>query len=92
MNTTVTPTTRQNHAPPLPPPPAARPARRLSLLDRTALHLGVALIRWGRRSRRESARHERLANAYERALLARERNLAREQIERERYAVRARLF
>ncbi|WP_394769371.1 hypothetical protein [Lacisediminihabitans sp.] len=26
-----------------------RPVRRVSLLDRAALHLGVALIKWGRR-------------------------------------------
>ena len=39
------------------PPPTvrtlhARPVRRVGLLDRAALHLGVALITWGRRPAR----------------------------------------
>ena len=38
---------RQDH----PPQPITelRPSRRVGLLDRAALHLGVALITWGRR-------------------------------------------
>jgi hypothetical protein len=41
--------------------PATHPVRRVGLLDRAALRLGVALIRWGRRptrpARRERARY-----------------------------------
>ncbi|WP_167051883.1 hypothetical protein [Salinibacterium sp. ZJ77] len=44
------------------------PVRRLSMLDRAALHLGVALIRWGRRPHRALARYERRANDDERRL------------------------
>ena len=43
------------------------PVRHVGLVDRAALHLGVALIKWGRRP---SARHERRANMLERALLS----------------------
>ena len=51
--------------------------RRVSLLDRLALHLGVALIKWGRRPRVES--RERRANRYEQQLarLERERQFER---------------
>jgi hypothetical protein len=33
-----------------------RPVRRIGVIDRAALHLGVALIRWGRRPVRSSQR------------------------------------
>lgn len=33
-----------------------RPVRRVGLLDRAALHLGVALVTWSRRPRRASSR------------------------------------
>jgi len=85
MNTTLTPTTRRT-----PPPHEAEkptvhaPARALGLLDRAALHLGMALIRWGRRPGRELARHERLANSFELGLLHREREALRLQLDRER--------
>ena len=49
---------------PLHPPPA----RRVGPLDRAALHLGLALIRWGRRPDPESLRLERRATRIERAL------------------------
>lgn len=65
MNTTLTTHGR--------PAQDALSARRLVLVDRVALHLGIALIRWGRRPGRELARHERLANRHELALLARDR-------------------
>ena len=39
---------RQDH-PPQPATVERRPSRRVGLLDRAALHLGVALITWGRR-------------------------------------------
>jgi hypothetical protein len=50
------------------------PARRVGLIDRTALHLGLALIRWGRRPDPETARHERRATRIERALHALEQD------------------
>ena len=88
MNTTLTPTTRHDHPPheattshevhpPLVP-------RRLSFVDRAALHLGMALIRWGRRPGRELARHERRANSFELGLLHREREAMRRELDRER--------
>jgi hypothetical protein len=51
------------------------PARRVGLIDRAALHLGLALIRWGRRPDPETARHERRANRVERALHGLERSI-----------------
>ena len=50
------------------------PVRRVGLLDRTALHLGVALIKWGRRPVRVDDRDQ--------AIRAREVQLAREESER----------
>lgn len=52
---------RQEH-PPQPgtvPVPEKQPVRRVGLLDRAALHLGVALVTWSRRPRRASARTRR---------------------------------
>jgi hypothetical protein len=40
---------RHDHPPRPLDHPDPRPVRRVALLDRIALHLGVALIRWGRR-------------------------------------------
>jgi hypothetical protein len=59
-----------------PPQPARRPqsVRRVGLLDRAALHLGVALIAWGRRPLAAESR-ERLASRAEQ----RQARLAREQ-------------
>jgi hypothetical protein len=65
MNTTLStaPDRRDN---PLPPPLEYRP-RRVAALDRLALHVGVALIKWGRRPRsgwgesRASRTEQRLA-------------------------------
>lgn len=85
MNTTLTPTTRHRTTPhEVETPTVHAPARTLSIVDRAALHLGMALIRWGRRPGRELARHERRANAFELALLHRERVALRTQLERER--------
>ncbi len=49
------------------------PVRRVGLIDRFALHAGIALIRWGRRPRVAESR-ERRAHRYEQhvARLARE--------------------
>jgi len=58
-------------------------ANRVGLLDRAALHLGVALIKWGRRPAHHAARTERRANRVELALLHRDRQLALASLERE---------
>ena len=50
------------------------PVRRVGLLDRTALHLGVALIKWGRRPQRGDDRDQ--------ALALRDAQLAHEESER----------
>lgn len=85
MNATLTPTTRHRTTPhEVETPTVHAPARTLSLVDRAALHLGMALIRWGRRPGRELARHERLANSFELGLLHREREALRLQLDRER--------
>lgn len=75
MNTTLTTSRRRQLHPAtealqLPP----EPARRVGLLDRAALHLGVALIKWGRRP--GAPVRERRANRAELALLHRDRQLA----------------
>lgn len=74
MNTTLTRDTR--HQPSTVQTTASRPSRPLGVFDRLALHLGVALIRWGRRPGRELARHERLANSAELEVLHREQQRA----------------
>src|SRR6187399_391076 len=86
MNTTLTPTTRQTTTQPTTTQAThtLRPERRVGLIDRAALHLGMALIRWGRRPGRELARHERRANRLELGVLYREQEMARVQLERER--------
>ncbi len=85
MNSTLTPTRHTvQPAHEVATPVVHAPARTLSLVDRAALHLGMALIRWGRRPGRELARHERLANSFELGLLHRERTALRLQLERER--------
>lgn len=85
MNTTLTPTTRQTTTQPTTEVnETLRPERRVGLIDRAALHLGMALIRWGRRPGRELARHERRANRLEIAVLYREQELALERLARER--------
>ena len=50
-----------------------QPERRVGLADRAALHLGVALIKWGRRPV-AAPQHERRANRLERALAGQERD------------------
>jgi hypothetical protein len=66
MNTTLATTRRPSH-------PPQRP-RRVGILDRAALHLGLALIMWGRRPDPMPARLERRANRIERALHAHEQH------------------
>ncbi len=70
MNTTLT--TDSRLAPTAQIEQLSQPVRRVGLVDRAALHLGVALIKWGRRPG-SVAQHERRANLLERALLSRER-------------------
>lgn len=61
MNTTLT-THRHQHPPSTVTVPVQHVARRVSLLDRVALRVGLALVVWSRRpltapSREERARH-----------------------------------
>lgn len=77
--------------PPQPPRPShesrsvparpSHPVRRMSSVDRAALHLGLALIRWGRRPLETESR-ERRAVRFEQhiARLERERQAQRWQI------------
>jgi len=65
---------RHDHPPQTVPPVQPHPVRRVGLLDRTALHLGVALIKWGRRPVRTIDRDQ--------AALAHQAHLAREECER----------
>lgn len=77
MNTTLEPTrsvaaeSRHDHPPS--PEVAVRVVRRVGLVDRVALHVGVALVKWGRRPLVLESR-ERRANRVEQqvARLARE--------------------
>lgn len=79
MNTTLTTTGRPTH-PPQPGGQHVPVTRRVGVVDRAALHLGVALIRWGRRP---VAGLERRASRIEHALMRREVD---RQLERERSA------
>lgn len=58
---------------------SGRPARRVGTLDRLALHVGVALVKWGRRPLNSETR-ERRASRTEQLLAraARERSAERE--------------
>jgi hypothetical protein len=69
MNATLAPTETRH---PVQQPQQGQPVRRVGLADRAALHLGVALIKWGRRPVLGTA--ERRANALERALAHRARD------------------
>ncbi len=79
MNTTLsTAPGRHDH----PPHPSVenlpRPVRRVGTLDRLALHLGVALIKWGRRPRVVESLERRATRVeHHLALLAREREAER---------------
>ena len=80
MNSQVVTTTRRHEHPPQPVRTLeTQPRRHVGLLDRAALHLGVALIKWGRRPVKVDTR-EQLAvhNEVQRMRLERER-------ERDRY-------
>lgn len=76
MNETVTTAPGRHDHPP--GPTLSHTVRRVGALDRVALHVGVALIKWGRRPRAVESR-ERRANRYEQQLarLVRERHYER---------------
>ncbi len=79
MNTTLSTTPgRHDHPPHTPTAYQPTVARRVGTLDRVALHLGVALIKWGRRPNPVESR-ERRANRVEHELarLAREASVER---------------
>jgi len=78
MNTTLS-RTRQEHPPQLEVTLETQQVSRVGLVDRIALHLGLALITWSRRTHRAESR-ERRAHQYE-------QNIAR--LERERAAERS---
>lgn len=76
MNTLLqAPASRTQH-PPI--STASLVVRRVGLVDRLALHLGVALITWSRRPAREHVSRERLANRHEQRLARVARELATE--------------
>ncbi|MEO7348842.1 MAG: hypothetical protein ABIW32_03120 [Terrimesophilobacter sp.] len=85
MNTSVTPTRtpqetrRHEHPPQLVVHMHPTVARRVGLVDRIALHLGVALITWGRRPLTIESR-ERRANRVEQHLARLERERAAERM------------
>jgi hypothetical protein len=71
MNATLTNETR--HEPSVHREQHSQPVRRVGLADRAALHLGVALIKWGRRPA-VASEYERRANRLERALVRQKRD------------------
>lgn len=74
MNTT---TTHPSHPQPVRPSrPRSRgvPARRIRLIDRIALHVGVALVRWSRRST-VAVQHDRRAARVSQELAREQREL-----------------
>ena len=83
MNTTMNktgmektmPTTSDHHDHPPEPAPTGgpRPPRRVGLLDRVALHLGIALITWSRRPQGLSEEQRAAMAEGQRARLERER-------------------
>ena len=81
MNTTLS-RTRQLHPPQPEVEVESRSVPRVSLLDRLALHVGLALITWSRRTLPTAESRERRAHLYE-------QHLAR--LERERAAQRMRV-
>jgi hypothetical protein len=74
MNTTLSPVRVHGDHPPH--EPLEYQPRRVGTLDRLALHVGVALITWGRRPHGES--RERRANRVEQQLARLERERAAE--------------
>ncbi len=80
MSTTLTTRPgRQAHPPQPEYHQTQHPVRRVNLLDRAALHLGIALIKWGRRPQQTESR-ERRATRYEQHLARVERERSIEQL------------
>ena len=78
MSTTLTTAAgRHDHPPSLHPQHETHLVRRVNLLDRLALHVGIALIKWGRRPYPVDSR-ERRANRVEQQLARLERERAQE--------------
>jgi hypothetical protein len=75
MTTPLAPTIGRHDHPPQ-PEPTPRPVRRVGPLDRAAMHLGLALIRWGRRPA--------VTRRRERSVLAPEAVRARRELDRAR--------
>ncbi len=76
MNSTLSSVIDRHDHPPQPlREPAAQPVRRVNLLDRVALTVGIALIKWGRRPRSIESR-ERRATRIEQQLVRIERERA----------------
>lgn len=58
MNTTLSTAPGRHDHPPQPSyTEQSRPTRHVSMLDRLALHAGIALIKWGRRPHSTHQRH-----------------------------------
>ncbi len=74
MNTAMTATRpgRQQQHPPSPTLDNRAPARRVGLIDRLALRLGVALVAWSRRPRELDSR-DRLSRRVEREMSTEQR-------------------
>ncbi|MBG6056082.1 hypothetical protein IWX81_002514 [Salinibacterium sp. CAN_S4] len=81
MRTTMTTAPGRHDHPPQPQHTNSHPALRVAVIDRLALHLGLALIRWGRRPR-FGPTFERRANRVERELALESRERAWERTAR----------
>ena len=82
MNTTLPTIEGRDDHPPQPSLHVAmQPVRRVNLLDRIALHVGIALITWGRRPLAIESR-ERRASRVEQQLARLERERAHERFQR----------
>lgn len=79
MNTVVTTESGRRHHPSPSVEQYRHEARRVGLVDRVALHVGVALVKWGRRPLAVESR-ERRANRVEQHLARLERELAAERM------------
>ena len=77
MNTTLTTAPGRHSHPPQPSNALPHQVRRVALADRIALHLGIALIKWGRRPLSVESR-ERRATRVEHQLARLERERAAE--------------
>lgn len=79
MNTVMTIERDRHEHPPQHAESYRHEVRRVGLVDRAALHVGVALVKWGRRPLAVESR-ERRANRVEQRLALLERELAAERM------------